>query len=126
MKEKTNALEASLVPWSSETRVVKLEPDSPLLNEPLGYIRKIKFYDGKPGAYLCNCLFCKCEFRGDKRDICCPDCEIPDLKAIALALERRLDIEHARRVMREGQGYTRSEDGLINAAVLDQAKKALK
>lgn len=33
-----------------------------------------KFYDGKPGQYLCSCVHCLQAFIGDKRDNCCPDC----------------------------------------------------
>lgn len=34
-----------------------------------------KYYGGKPGEYLCECVTCKSQFFGDMRDSVCPSCE---------------------------------------------------
>lgn len=37
----------------------------------------VKFYDGKAGQYQCFCCQCGNPFYGDKRDVLCPACELP-------------------------------------------------
>lgn len=41
-------------------------------------ITQQKYYDGKPGGYLCKCS-CSLQFYGDKRDVVCPNCEVTTL-----------------------------------------------
>lgn len=40
---------------------------------------QIKYYNYKAGEYLCECLWCKRTFVGDKRDRTCPTCEYKNI-----------------------------------------------
>lgn len=100
----------------------------------LNAITQQKYYDSKPGEYLCECITCKAQFFGDKRDSVCPSCE----RNVALKLTREnvtltasntalaLDNARLREVLRyaidsEKHGNLSFREPSITSKILQQA-----